>query len=117
MATVVLVTIGLDAYSLREGSQTTSKLRKRRHVPLTVHVAEPLVGKDDVGRPVTDSLVRDVQVAGARVTGFRDHGRRTEFEIGVSDFGPGERSRAHTYQLIVHIDAGDAQPLTLARSA
>jgi hypothetical protein len=35
----------------------------------------------------------------------------------IGEFGRGERSSADIYQLVVHVDAGDAQPLKLVRSA
>ena len=46
---------------------------QRRHVPLRLDVAEPLVEQQDVGRPVAEDLVGEVEVAEPGVPRFRDH--------------------------------------------
>ena len=59
-----------------ERRQAPPKVGQRGHIPLTIHVAEPHVRQDDVNGPLAEHLVRDVNVAGTRVAGFRGHGCR-----------------------------------------
>ena len=56
-----------------ERRQPLSECRQRRHVPLGVEIAEPLVEQQDVGRPVAHDLVRKVEVAESGVAGLRKH--------------------------------------------
>ena len=48
-----------------ERRQALAELGQRRHVPLGLHVAEPLVEQQDVGRPLAQHLVGEVEVAPA----------------------------------------------------
>ncbi len=56
-----------------EPRQTLPELGERRHIPLGLHMTEPLVEQEDVGRPVTEDLIRQVEVAEACVAGLRKH--------------------------------------------
>ena len=53
--------------------EALAELGERRHVPLGVDVAEPLVEQQDVGRALADDLVRKVEVAQAGVPGLGNH--------------------------------------------
>ena len=54
-------------------AKRSRRLGQRRHVPLGIEIAEPLVEQQDVGRPVADDLIREVEVAQSGVPRFRDH--------------------------------------------
>ena len=56
-----------------ERGEALAELGERRHVPLRVQVAEPLVEQQDVGRALADDLVRKVEVAQAGVPGLGNH--------------------------------------------
>ena len=56
-----------------ERGEPLAELGERRHVPLGLHVAEPLVEQQDVGRPLPEDLVRQVEVAQAGVSGLGKH--------------------------------------------
>ena len=56
-----------------ERRQALPESCQRRHVPLGIEIAEPLVEEQDVGRPVANHLIREVQVAKSGVSRFRDH--------------------------------------------
>ena len=56
-----------------ERRQALPESCQRRHVPLGIEIAEPLVEEQDVGRPVANDLIREVQVAEPGVPRFRDH--------------------------------------------
>ena len=56
-----------------ERRQALPERCQRRHVPLGIEIAEPLVEEQDVGRPVANDLIREVQVAESGVPRFRDH--------------------------------------------
>ena len=57
-----------------ERAQTLPQFGERRHVPLSFLVAEPLVEQEDVRRPSTEHLVRQVEAAESGVLGLRAHG-------------------------------------------
>ena len=54
-----------------ECRQALPESGQRRHVPLGIEIAEPLVEEQDVGRPAANDLIREVQVAESRVPRFR----------------------------------------------
>ena len=56
-----------------ERRQSLAEVRERRHVPLGVHVAEPLVEQQDVGRPLAEHLVREVKLAQSGISGLGKH--------------------------------------------
>ncbi len=56
-----------------ERRQALAKGGKRRHVPLGIEIAEPLVEQQDVGRSVAHDLVGQVELAEPGVAGLRKH--------------------------------------------
>ena len=56
-----------------ERREALAELGQRRHVPLGIEVAEPLVEQEDVGRALANDLVREVQVAQAGVARLGKH--------------------------------------------
>jgi hypothetical protein len=57
----------------REGREALVEAGERAHLPGEVEVREAAGAEEQVGRPVADHLVRDVDVAGLRVPRPRLH--------------------------------------------